>query len=1144
MATPHEAEEIIREITGEYGYLDKEMMDDIGRYNVDYRRKIDENWLRMENAASHSIKVLAKNIYGSGARFVFELLQNAEDNKFTKADGLNALPFISFKIHPKHIVVDCNEDGFTRPDLKAICSVGESTKSALHGYIGAKGIGFKSVFIAASRVHIQSGNFSFEFRHNKTDPGLGMVRPIWVTPVDSIPNPLTRTTLYLHDQGEEEEIKHLKRIISMRFDDLQETCLLFLRKLRQISVAFYDDEGNLERSKQFRKQWIDEHRVSLETINVVFGEETTKSQIYHIAKQFATGLAPSDNREPPKNEEARRISTTAEVVLAFPLTSDYKPQISRQKQELFAFLPLRTSDYKFHIHSDFDTNANRQDIITTSRRNLNIRDWIATAFYQAVLQFCEHPTLCYHWPLFLPPKDNGFDSFWSDLDASIQSLIKKNPVLKSRNRNALRSITDVVILTSDAKDQNGDPLFDNPIKDPFLSPKYSQTAVDALKEYGLEKLGAGLFVDLLKSDLNINNSRMYGEIMPEEWHSCVARILFKLSKGTSKSCMMIRFLQILPLRDGRWTSSEEGPVYLPATGDIKIPVILDLRILSPAAIQNPDRRALFEQLGVSEATTAQIRESINAFFASCKSLGMKDTLEFLSYLYLTHQTGVHTREHYKEVWVNVRDSLDHPHSMVVYLPGTDHPYSPESLLAGQGTVPDFDVAFLQHYIFKGGPIQPSFAHPSWKTWLVDYIGIHERLSLLSPSGDALSKPFLYVFNHYTDRFLGLFEHLWLHEGKKLLKNPALVSNIQDFSAKKLCKVNFSPKLKNTWLPFPRLQDFVQRYMEHPDQFPFLKIESDDTVQEPGMKWNFLTKHFSVGKDDDIEFLLEILTCIERSCPEPSSIRQSQRVFDLYVAIYAKLAVSNDQTRMRFRIREFFNNSGILDPDEKAPVWTSSSFCLWAAPPDMVTAHSLKSTYTRRSLSEEDMSSIENLFHLTLGIRNATVDNLVTELNELRNEGCDEDDRILELYKYLHDEAVESSDIRLAFEESPLIFVRQQDGPGWYRTFDCLWSSATSIRGKVTLDESYEELEDFFVRELGVKSLTLQMVYDELRQSPNSSPEEVKVAILSLNEFLQIEPAYLDPEPIRKAKVFPIRYPNGTVSLGSIDVDFAIGDRES
>jgi hypothetical protein len=54
----------------------------------------------------------------------------------------------------------------------------------------------------------------------------------------------------------------------------------------------------------------------------------------------------SDNRDPPKNEQDRRDSTTAEVVLAFPLTSDYKPLNSNQRQELFAFLPLRSSDYK------------------------------------------------------------------------------------------------------------------------------------------------------------------------------------------------------------------------------------------------------------------------------------------------------------------------------------------------------------------------------------------------------------------------------------------------------------------------------------------------------------------------------------------------------------------------------------------------------------------------------------------------------------------------------------------------------------------------------------------------------------------------------------------------------------------------------
>lgn len=289
---------------------------------------------------------LAKQIYGSGARFVFELLQNAEDNIFNKARDAEALPFVSFKIYPNKIIVECNEDGFTEPDLQAICAVGQSTKSASHGYIGAKGIGFKSVFIAASRVHIQSGNFSFEFRHNKTDPGIGMVRPIWVNPVEAIPSPLTRTTLYIHDQGDPDELQHLRRIISMQFDDLQETCLLFLRKLEQISLEFYDENGELERSKYFRKHKIDKYRVSLETTSGTRGDETTRSQIYHITRQLATNLARSDNRELPGTEEAKNESSKAEVVLAFPITDNSEPLITQRNQDLFAFLPLRRSDYK------------------------------------------------------------------------------------------------------------------------------------------------------------------------------------------------------------------------------------------------------------------------------------------------------------------------------------------------------------------------------------------------------------------------------------------------------------------------------------------------------------------------------------------------------------------------------------------------------------------------------------------------------------------------------------------------------------------------------------------------------------------------------------------------------------------------------
>lgn len=138
-------------------------------------------------------------------------------------------------------------------------------------------------------------------------------------------------------------------------------------------------------------------------------------------------------------------------------------------------------------------------------------------------------------------------------------------------------------------------------------------------------------------------------------------------------------------------------------------------------------------------------------------------------------------------------------------------------------------------------------------------------------------------------------------------------------------------------------------------------------------------------------------------------------------------------------------------------------------------------------------------------------------------------------------------VRAAFESSPLIFSRHSGKPGWYKTSDCLWSSITKIRGKVALDESYEELKGFFVGKLGVKSLTMQMVYNELKESPQSSIDDIKTAILSLNGFLQSEEGkqgHWDPDPIKQAKVFPVGYPNGSLSLSSVAVDFAIADRDN
>jgi hypothetical protein len=58
-----------------------------------------------------------------------------------------------------YLWVACNEDGFTESNVQAICEISDSTKrisGSRKGFIGEKGIGFRSVFSVADKVGVSS----------------------------------------------------------------------------------------------------------------------------------------------------------------------------------------------------------------------------------------------------------------------------------------------------------------------------------------------------------------------------------------------------------------------------------------------------------------------------------------------------------------------------------------------------------------------------------------------------------------------------------------------------------------------------------------------------------------------------------------------------------------------------------------------------------------------------------------------------------------------------------------------------------------------------------------------------------------------------------------------------------------------------
>lgn len=250
---------------------------------------------------------------------MYELIQNAEDNTYTRAEGK---VYLCFSLYPDRLVLDSNEDGFREEHVRAICNTGASTKAFSSGFIGEKGIGFKSVFKVAKKVHVQSHPFSFSFTHRKgsSDDGLGMITP-YEEDHDCLPEGVnTRITLTLLDPSN----------FQQRADELRalpDTLLLFLHKLQSLRIKIYPrDEKATE--IMFTHTL---HENKLETITKTTtsdGKSTDQNFHFCVLRRDIRNLSPDEAR---KNNEAT-------VVLAFPVESQ-TPII--EKQLVFAFLPLR-----------------------------------------------------------------------------------------------------------------------------------------------------------------------------------------------------------------------------------------------------------------------------------------------------------------------------------------------------------------------------------------------------------------------------------------------------------------------------------------------------------------------------------------------------------------------------------------------------------------------------------------------------------------------------------------------------------------------------------------------------------------------------------------------------------------------------------
>lgn len=333
-----------------------------------------------QSSLANSAKILADDLYAKDTHFLFELIQNAEDNEYAP----EVSPNLRFSLETREIegvqervlIVHNNETGFIEQHVRAICRIGDSTKQKVEGYIGEKGIGFKSVFRVTKCPYIFSNGFQFCLPDYDEDTGLRYIVPRWVMqpPADCVV--ADETTILLPVNKDDKAFDTVSRALR----DIAPETILFLRKLHalEIYVRITDDEDEYEIVIEKSVQRVMQRSSLVELTYLKRSKGST--DLLETSLYWVTTI--EFDRPDVAAHEKRKGITSRPVSVAIPLSqqSDKNPF----QGKLFAYLPVwQETGLPFIMNADFLLVSSREGIQEDLAWNKWLRDCIAETYQVA-----------------------------------------------------------------------------------------------------------------------------------------------------------------------------------------------------------------------------------------------------------------------------------------------------------------------------------------------------------------------------------------------------------------------------------------------------------------------------------------------------------------------------------------------------------------------------------------------------------------------------------------------------------------------------------------------------------------------------------------------------------------------------------------
>lgn len=345
-----------------------------------------ENFAFISRGLKNAIEQLSTGLYEKEVHFILELIQNAEDNEYQNKQP--DLRFVVLDEDPTNtpgsdgcLCVFNNEVGFERKNVESICQIGESTKEKIQGYIGEKGIGFKSVFIVSTAPHIYSNGFCFQFKEKDPDIELSYIVPYWLDNIPAIVREdIANTAILL-------PLKPGKKTdIVTELQGIKPETILFLSKLEGLSVDIRNQSTAIDLVRD---------KTHAPIIDLLIEQTDKETVINRYWLHTNTVAVPDDIKE-----EKRQDVIDRKITVAFPLESN------SHEGTIYAFLPTEVdSGFPFLINADFILTANRESIQSARAWNIWLRDALCDLIVQGLEAVSKNQEHCKSLYGFIPLTD-------------------------------------------------------------------------------------------------------------------------------------------------------------------------------------------------------------------------------------------------------------------------------------------------------------------------------------------------------------------------------------------------------------------------------------------------------------------------------------------------------------------------------------------------------------------------------------------------------------------------------------------------------------------------------------------------------------------------------------------------------------------